>query len=117
MSRKRSRAAASGVEKYNVGFRPQSETESDIEYYKAMAHSANQRLRSLEKLSDRPNFRGVRSYAYANAQYDISHITGTEEKTRFPETVPRTASGEINQRELHRRLNAVTRFMAFQDST
>lgn len=122
MSRKRRKLVEQDYvtsDKYNTRMPEPKVGESDVEYYKRMAHAMNDRLRALERLvkSGDSHFKGVLKYAYANAQYDITAITESEVRRRFPESVPRTKTGEINRAELHRRMNAVKRFYESPTST
>lgn len=122
MPRKRRKLVEQDVkvsEKYGTRMPEPKVGESDVAYYKRMAHAMNDRLRALERLAKSGNshFRNILKYAYANAQYDITAITESEVKRRFPESVPKTKDGEINRVELHRRINAVKRFYESPTST
>lgn len=122
MSRKRSRESVQKLpdtsEKYESKMPARREGEPFVNYYERMSRSANQRLRSLEKLAQTDDhFKGVLKYAYANAMYDIKHITKSADKNRFPISVPKSKDGELNIMEMHRRLSAVKRFWESPTST
>lgn len=48
--------------------------------YKKLARRADDRLRSLERVSGREGYKDVTRYAYARAQYDIRAFTGDADK-------------------------------------
>lgn len=101
---------------YSMGAREQSPFESDIDYLKALTRTANARMTRIEKLAGDPRYGSMIKYAYRNAQYDIKHIQGSD-SSRFSADVPETKSGGLNQQELHRRINAVKRFLDAPSST
>lgn len=115
MARKKSyitRAKAPEISKtYKSGVSPQRENESDLQYMHRLTKVANERLRALEILSKKENYMNILKYSYANAMYDINEITGNASKTRFPTKVPKTKDKTINQRALHKQINALTRFL------
>lgn len=115
--RKRSRAGGRVGEKYNMTI-SQRASEDDLDYLRRIAKVANERLRQLNKIAKEPDYQGVLQYAYSNAMYDIASMTGSDRtRTRFPTSIPKTKSGEINQRELHRRINAIEKFIESPTST
>lgn len=117
MARKRSKYSGSAADRYNMEV-PQRPGESDLDYYNRMAKVANERLRQLNRLAKRPGYEGVLKYSYSNAMYDIREMTGADRtRTRFPTKVPKTKSGDINQRELHRMINSVKKFVESPTST
>lgn len=102
---------------YDMTVRDQMPFESDIDYYKALARQANARLTRIENAASDPRYSNMSKYAYRNAQYDIHKITGSDANTRFDYNIPETKAGEINKTELHRRLNAVQKFLESPSST
>lgn len=91
---------------------------TEVQYYKQLAKTADNRLEALEQhaLKDEVGFKDMLNYAYANAMYEIRHIRG-EEWSRFGQAIPKTKSGEVNKMELHRRIQAVKRFLESPTST
>ena len=92
--------------------------ESELRYYQKLASRADRRLQALEKLSmqDITGFKDILKYAYSTAMYEIRKMRG-QERSRFGQSIPRTKSGEINRMELHRRTEAVKRFLESPTST
>lgn len=92
--------------------------ESELSYYKRLASRADKRLQALEKLSmqDATGFKDILKYSYATAMYEIRKMRG-QDRSRFGQSIPRTKSGEINRMELHRRTEAVKRFLESPTST
>lgn len=88
----------------------QNPFETTEQYYKRIAKIADQRLRALEKLSAKDDYKNVKQWAYANAQYDIKALIG-ENATRFDVKLPKTKTGEIDKRRIEARINAVKRFV------
>lgn len=91
---------------------------SELQYYQKLAARADRRLRALEELSlqDVTGFKDILRYAYSNAMYDIRKMRG-QDRSRFGQSIPRTKSGELNRMELHRRTEAVKRFLESPTST
>lgn len=91
---------------------------TEVEYYKKLAKKADDRLEALEQhaMKDDAGFKDILHYAYANAMYEIRHIRG-EEWSRFGQAIPKTQSGEVNKMELHRRIQAVRKFLESPSST
>lgn len=104
------------VHSYSTGFRDQKAGESDEAYYRYLARLADQRLSRIENYSKQEHFRGMKEYAYKNAMYDIRHIRGEDVK-RFGTALPANKDGSVNQTELHRRMNAVQKFLEAPSST
>lgn len=121
MARRKSRIARTKApatsKEYKSGVSPQRENESDLQYMRRLTKVANERLRALEILSKKENYMNVLKYAYANAMYDINEITGNASKTRFPTKVRKNEDKTIDQRALHKQINALTRFLESPTST
>lgn len=100
---------------YSIGAREQAPFESDVDYLKALTRQANARMTRIENITD-SRYTSMKKYAYRNAMYDIKHIEG-EDATRFSADVPLTKTGAVNMQELHRRTNAVKRFLDAPSST
>lgn len=92
--------------------------ESEVAYYRKLARRADDRLRKLEAVAmeDRSGFKDILKYAYRTAMYEIRNIRG-KEWSRFSQGIPKTKSGDINRMELHRRTEAVKRFLEAPSST
>lgn len=65
--------------------------ESDLQYYRRLAKTADQRLVRLEKLATQEGFQNVTKWAYARAMKDIQHWN--QGGTRFNTAPPRTSQG------------------------
>ena len=95
------------------------EYKDESAYYKKLAKMADQRLAKLEEISlqDRSHYENILKFAYANAMEEIRHIRG-QEYSRFGQALPKKkGSNEINEFELHRRIEAVKRFLESPTST
>lgn len=88
--------------------------ESLEQYYRRLAKQADQRLVRLEKLAAQgdPGYQGVLSWAYARAEYDISHKWGgSSTKPRFNTKPPE----DVNA--LKAKINDIQSFLEDQTST
>ena len=65
--------------------------ESDLQYYRRLAKTADQRLVRLEKLATQEGFQNVTKWAYARAMKDIQHWT--QGGIRFNTAPPKTSQG------------------------
>ena len=65
--------------------------ESDLQHYRRLAKTADQRLVRLEKLANEEGFQNVTKWAYARAMKDIQHWNPG--RTRFNTSPPRTSQG------------------------
>lgn len=72
----------------------QREGETDLQYYRRLAKTADQRLVRLEALRHDPDFKGIEKFAYARALRDIESYGG---KKRF-NTKPPTARSLFNEK-------------------
>lgn len=80
---KTTKYAYKATERYDYDIRP---GETDLQYYRRLAKTADQRLVRLEALKHDPYFRGVEKYAYARAMRDIETFGGTNRfNTKPPE--------------------------------
>lgn len=88
--------------------------ESLEQYYRRLAKQADQRLVRLEKLAAQgdPGYQGVLSWAYARAEYDISHKWGgSSAKPRFNTKPPE----DVNA--LKAKINDIQSFLEDKTST
>ena len=88
--------------------------ESLEQYYRRLAKQADQRLVRLEKLAAQgdPGYKGVLSWAYARAEYDISHKWGgSSTKPRFNTKPPE----DVNA--LKAKINDIQSFLEDKTST
>lgn len=98
--------------------------ESEVDYFKALAKVADQRMVRLEKLAGKyvdrrtgeiskgdPHYKGVLSYAYESAQYEIRALSGNPNATRFNIALKKNKDGTVNKSLLHAKINAVKRFL------
>ena len=65
--------------------------ESDLQYYRRLAKTADQRLVRLERLAKQEGFQNVTKWAYARAMKDIQHWSPSG--TRFNTAPPKTSQG------------------------
>ena len=71
------------TQRYDFDIRP---GETDLEYYRRLAKTADQRLVRLEKLKSEPGFESVDKFAYARAMRDIEVYGGGKRfNTKPPE--------------------------------
>ena len=88
--------------------------ESLEQYYRRLAKQADQRLVRLEKLAAKgdPGYQGVLSWAYARAEYDITHKWGgSSAKPRFNTKPPE----DVNA--LKAKINDIQSFLEDKTST
>lgn len=93
------------TENYNYDIKP---GETDLQYYRRLAKTADQRLVRLEALKHDKYFRGVEQYAYARAMRDIEKWGG---KKRF-NTKPPVAKSLMNEK-----ISDILRFLQSPTST
>ena len=96
---------------YDTKIRDIRPGETQEQYYRALAKAADTRLARLEQLQEKANYRGVLSYAYQNAMYDIREMRGDPNARRFNVAVKKNKDGTVNKTDLHRKINAVKRFL------
>ena len=96
---------------YNTTVDPIKPGQSEVDYFKQLAKRADQRMVRLERLAEQENYRGVLSYAYQTAVYDIKTLSGDPNATRFNIALKKNKDGTVNQQLLHAKINAVTRFL------
>lgn len=77
--------------------------------YKSLAKKADERLRQLERMAEREEYKGVKSYAYKKAMRDIRKMRGAG-ATRFGEAKPK------NLRQLKARQAKIENFLAAPSS-
>lgn len=92
---------------YNTEIR---EGESVLHYYRRLAKVADQRLVRLEALSHEEHYKGVNSWAYNRAMYEIKSWSG-KEATRFNTKPPE------NVEELWAKINDIRRFIEMPTSS
>lgn len=85
--------------------------QTEEQYFRQLAKAADQRLLRLERLAADENYKGVLSYAYESAMYDIKALTGNPNARRFNVAVKKTKAGETNVTELRQRISAVKKFL------
>mgnify|MGYP003293744997 CR=1 FL=1 len=56
---------------YNTTVAPIKPGQSEVDYFKQLAKRADQRMVRLERLAEQDNFKGVLSFSYQSAVYDI----------------------------------------------
>ena len=100
-----------------MSVRPKKPGESDESYYRYLAKQADQRLVRLEKYANESGYENVLKYAYNRAIYDIRHLTGDLDSSRFSRVPVRNKDGSISKRNLQARINAVTKFLESPTST
>lgn len=86
----------------------QAKIDAMLSDYKRMAKSADQKLRRLEKLSQQQGYQQVLRYAYAEAMNALQSFGGAK---RFDTKPPMTEKGNIDLRQLKRKMNAIEQFM------
>ena len=79
--------------------------------YAKLARRADDRLRSIEKLSQDPEFAGVKEYAYKSAIKTIERFGGTNRFGRGKRSMPKT------DRKLQAKINAINKFLNTPSST
>lgn len=102
---KRTKYEYQSTENYDYDIRP---GETDLQYYRRLAKTADQRLVRLEALKHDKHFRGVEKYAYARAMRDIEKWGG---KKRF-NTKPPEARSLFNEK-----ISDMLRFLQSPTST
>lgn len=80
--------------------------------YKVLAKRADQRLVRLEKYAERDKYSEIKTWAYANARYDIQSFFGTE-ATRFNKAL----KVSLRYEQVLARVNAVRRFLESETSS
>ena len=96
---------------YNTTVAPIKPGQSEVDYFKQLAKRADQRMVRLERLAEQDNFKGVLSFSYQSAVYDIKTLSGDPNATRFNVALKKNKDGTVNQQLLHAKINAVTRFL------
>lgn len=79
-------------------------TVEQFAHYKSLAKKADERLRQLERMSEREEYKGVKSYAYKKAMRDIRKMRGAG-YTKFGEAKP------ANLRQLKARQAKIENFL------
>lgn len=102
---KRTKYNYQSTEHYEYDIRP---GETDLQYYRRLAKTADQRLVRIEALKHDQYFRGVEKYAYARAMRDIEKWGG---KKRF-NTKPPAARSLFNEK-----ISDMLRFLQSPTST
>ena len=93
------------TQNYDFDIRP---GETDLEYYRRLAKTADQRLVRLEKLKSEPHFENVDKYAYARAMRDIEVWGGGRRfNTKPPE----------DSRQFNEKISDMLRFLQSPTST
>lgn len=93
------------TQNYDFDIRP---GETDLEYYRRLAKTADQRLVRLEKLKSEPHFENVDKYAYARAMRDIEVWGGGRRfNTKPPE----------DRRQFNEKISDMLRFLQSPTST
>lgn len=93
------------TQNYDFDIRP---GETDLEYYRRLAKTADQRLVRLEKLKSEPHFENVDKYAYARAMRDIEVWGGGRRfNTKPPE----------DRRQFNEKISDMLRFLRSPTST
>ena len=96
---------------YSTQIRDIRPGESEVQYFRSLAKVADQRMVRLERLAMQDNYKGVLSYSYQSAQYDIKALSGNPNATRFNIALKKNKDGTVNQAMLHAKINAVKRFL------
>jgi len=91
---------------YDVYQRP---GETDMQYYRRLAKASDQRLKRLEQLSEQPDFKRVKKYAYSVAMNDIQSFN--KGATRFNIKPPE------DERLFKEKLAAMRHFLELPTST
>lgn len=82
--------------------------ETDLDYYRRLAKTADERLVRLEKLKNEPGFESVEKFAYARAMRDIEVYGGGKRfNTKPPE----------DRRQLTEKISDILRFLQSPTST
>lgn len=90
-----------------------SQAEKDLRAeYKVLAKRADQRLVRLEKYAERDKYSDIKTWAYANARYDIQSFFGTDAK-RFNKAL----KVSLRYEQVLARVNAVRRFLESETSS
>ena len=99
------------VKAYNVDYKP---GETDLQYYKRLAKTADQRLVRLERLATEPGYEKVTQYAYAKAMRDIENYGGGK---RFNVKPPLKEDGTVDNTLLREKLADLRAFLTSVSST
>ena len=81
-----------------------------VSEYRKLARRADDRLRTIEAVSHRPEFKGIKSFAYKSAINDIQKTFKSTGK-RFNTKPPKSDT------ELQAKINAIKKFLGKQSST
>lgn len=82
-----------------------------IDEYKKLARKADDRLRALEKLSQQPNFKNVKNFAYKNAMRDIQYWGGTNRYGKG-----KRSYADLSYRQLNAKIRDIKNFL-YKSST
>lgn len=96
---------------YNLDYKP---GESDLQYYRRLAKTADQRLVRLEQLSTQPGFEKVTKFAYDKAMRDLELYGGGK---RFNTKPPLNKDGTVDNRLLSEKLADMRAFLSSVTST
>lgn len=108
---KRSRSRADIAKEYGTQIPDIKPGQSEVDYFRQLAKRADQRMVRLERLAEKENYKGVLSYAYESAVYDIKALSGDPNAKRFNIALKKNKDGTVNQSLLHAKINAAKRFL------
>lgn len=108
---KRSRTRSEIAAEYGTQIPDIKPGQSEVDYFRQLAKRADQRMFRLEKLAEQDNYKGVLSFAYESAIYDIKALSGNPNATRFNIALKKNKDGTVNKTLLHARINAAKRFL------
>lgn len=83
-----------------------------IDEYKKLARKADDRLRALEKLSEQPNFKNVKNFAYNDAMRDIQYWGG---KNRYGKG--KRSYANLSNRQLNAKIRDIKKFLRARTTT
>ena len=104
------------AEKYDIDWKKyeRMDGEDDMQYYRRLAKTADQRLVRLEALHHEKHYHHVDEYAYARAMRDIESWGG---KKRFNTAPPKLENGEVSKVMLREKIEDIKRFLNSPTST
>ena len=108
---KRSRTRSEIAADYGTQIPDINPGQSEVDYFRQLAKRADQRMVRLERLAEQDNYKGVLSYAYESAVYDIRSLTGDPDARRFNVALKKNKDGTVNKTLLHAKINAAKRFL------
>lgn len=85
--------------------------------YKDLARTANRRMRNLERMAEKPEYKSVLGYAYRNAMEDLKGLGELTKGNRFSTDITRMSAEETDIRHLTALISTAKSFLESPSST